>query len=680
MGKARSGFDLKELLNQRSKQQGETMQQEEQGTTEGMNVVMLNAYDLIPSEDNFYSVEDIEELKFSIALLGVLQPLLVIPEEKGYKIKAGHRRRMACIALAEEGMDKYKYVPCVIKEEDKSVLISDGITETKEEQKKVDTILERLSLIMANSFRDKSDWEKMEEALQQEALIEELRKTINVTGRTRTILREVTGGKIKEAQMGRYKAIKNNLCPELMEEFKENHINISVANEASGLSADYQRQALEMLRTNSALTLPDVKKLKESEEIGKQIPGQIEWPEPLPQKIGTEPTECEYREGHKCTLTPEQKGTPGDGSQCERSCCWECKYHSMCEQECNSSAGRDGTLPQFDARWFVQHWAKRFPTDLKAVMRICRKMQKNADRAKAVQKYISPYGARCQCCWEYDFSFHGFAGGMDFRIGRVKAHFKYGRFVEELIALINPWSAKFDDELVKEIEEAQETVESIQNESEPEAPERLKSEIPQICEEEQLPDENWNLGDLPQAKEKYIKSLARILVEKRGRLLAVNIVSGFLNDKRIQQNLEGLALETDRAIEMGSDVIACPCADIIEFSCGVEDLGVCSYARFGTQVRKSFEEWRARKDSEAAPVKPADSEPVTVADYEEIKEDRPYTMNMVMTEIMRWKDKRELSKPDGTKPSEVMYKKACMMYDAMLSLHASMGGEFDDIA
>ena len=68
------------------------------------------------------------------------------------------------------------------------------------------------------------------------------------------------------------------------------------------------------------------------------------------------------------------------------------------------------------------------------------------------------------------------------------------------------------------------------------------------------------------------------------------------------------------------------------------------------------------------------------ADYEEVQEDRPYTMDMVMTEIMRWKDRRESSKPGGTEPSEVMYKKACMMYDAMMALHASMGGEYDEIA
>ena len=117
---------------------------------------------------------------------------------------------------------------------------------------------------------------------------------------------------------------------------------------------------------------------------------------------------------------------------------------------------------------------------------------------------------------------------------------------------------------------------------------------------------------------------------------------------------------------------------IIEFSRGDEDLGTCSYTRFGTQVRKAFEEWKDRQNSET--VKPADPDPVIDAEYEEVQEDRPYTMDMVMTELMRWKDRRESSKPGGSEPSEVMYKKACMMYDAMMALHASMGGEYDEIA
>lgn len=171
------------------------------------------------------------------------------------------------------------------------------------------------------------------------------------------------------------------------------------------------------------------------------------------QICNTDPSSCPNRDGYNCTLTPDQKNTPGDGNQCERSCCWECKYHGMCEPECDSSAGRDGERPEFDAAWFVRKWVERFPNDLKVVMRICREQLSNADRAKAVQKYISPYGARCQCCWEYDFSFHGFAGGVDFRIGRVQIHLKYGRFVTELLALYDPSSPEYDEEPVKEVPE-----------------------------------------------------------------------------------------------------------------------------------------------------------------------------------------------------------------------------------
>lgn len=221
----------------------------------------------------------------------------------------------------------------------------------------------------------------------------------------------------------------------------------------------------------------------------------------------------------------------------------------------------------------------------------------------------------------------------------------------------------------------------------PEEPEQVEPEPdtleikPEILHvyEDQAPDESWKFGNLPQAKEKYIKSLARILVEKKGKRLRYSILQGDLSDETIKWRLEDLADETDRAIEIGDDVIAYSCAEIIEFSRGDEDLGICSYVRFGTQVRKAFEEWKDRQDSEAASVKPADSYPVIDADYEEVQEDRPYTMDMVMVELLRWKDRRESSKPGGSEPSEVMYKKACMMYDAMMALHASMGGEIDEI-
>ena len=72
----------------------------------------LSVFDLVPSEDNFYSMNDIEELKSKIELAGkVLQNFIVVPLGGGkYKVISGHRRRAACISLVEEGKPEFEFV------------------------------------------------------------------------------------------------------------------------------------------------------------------------------------------------------------------------------------------------------------------------------------------------------------------------------------------------------------------------------------------------------------------------------------------------------------------------------------------------------------------------------------------------------------------------------------------
>ena len=61
----------------------------------------IDVDDLVPSEDNFYSMSAIEELAGLIELSGgVKQPGLVTPLGGGkYRVIAGHRRRLASIRL-----------------------------------------------------------------------------------------------------------------------------------------------------------------------------------------------------------------------------------------------------------------------------------------------------------------------------------------------------------------------------------------------------------------------------------------------------------------------------------------------------------------------------------------------------------------------------------------------------
>ena len=329
MAGAAKKFNLTELLNQRSKETAEAAPQEQKTTEiatpeDGVSST-ADIYDLIPSKGNFYSVEDVQDLKQSIELLGVLQPLLVTEEEENGKrrIIAGHRRRLAVMQLVDEGKDRFRRVPILIKP-------------------KKNAILDRLALIMANRFREKTDWERMTEALETEKLVLELKDSMNIPGRTRDLLAEII--ETSPAQIGRYKAIYNNLIPELMAEFKANRIVVSVIYEASGLPEDYQKQAAEIFRENEVLTLADIKQLKKNYEASQQIPGQMDI-----NQLQEQPEEPQTQESTADDETDDQQeetATEGAGEATEQqpeyvapqpesmtSLCYSCTHYEECHDK-----------------------------------------------------------------------------------------------------------------------------------------------------------------------------------------------------------------------------------------------------------------------------------------------------------------------------------------------------------
>lgn len=332
MAGAAKKFNLTELLNQRSKEAGE-QQKTEQQQAAGAEVVTseegvsstADIYDLIPSKGNFYSVEDVQDLKQSIELLGVLQPLLVTDEEEDGKrrIIAGHRRRLAVMQLVDEGKERFRRVPILIKP-------------------KKNAIIDRLALIMANRFREKTDWERMTEALETEKLVLELKDSMNIPGRTRDLLAEII--ETSPAQLGRYKAIYNNIIAELMAEFKANRIVVSVIYEASGLPEDYQKQAAEIFRENEVLTLADIKQLKKNYEATQQIPGQMDI-----NQLQEQPEEQQAQENtadDETDAQQEETATEGAGEATEQqteyvapqpesmtSLCYSCTHYEECHDK-----------------------------------------------------------------------------------------------------------------------------------------------------------------------------------------------------------------------------------------------------------------------------------------------------------------------------------------------------------
>ena len=181
---------------------------------------------------------------------------------------SGHCRTMCCRMLVEEGHEEFRKINCKYT---KVNLNTEKFPEDKDG--KVEQLINKLGIIQANRFREKSDWEKMQEALITEEVIKELRDLVDLQGTTRSMVQATLG--TSGTQLERYHAIQKKLSQEFMQEFQNGNINISVARELTDLDEKHQDEALGLYRKNETITLPEVKTLKEKQEVGRQIPGQL---------------------------------------------------------------------------------------------------------------------------------------------------------------------------------------------------------------------------------------------------------------------------------------------------------------------------------------------------------------------------------------------------------------------
>lgn len=268
----------------------------------------ISVFDLVPSEDNFYSMREIEELKAAIEIAGkVLQNLVVVPLDSGkYKVIAGHRRRLASIALVEEGKPQYEFVPCDI--------------EPNEEAAEDQEVRDGLMLIVTNSQREKTAWDKIEEVRYLREVLEKARTKPRFVAVLQQIVAQAFGGAevqadgtrdfiakvlhTSPAQIGRYDAIIRNLCPAFKAELQAERINVSTAYELSGLTAEEQQAALAEYQQTGEISIKDARERKNQPAAGRE---EQETPPPARQ-AAAQPPEAQ---GHEEAYQPTEKATQG---------------------------------------------------------------------------------------------------------------------------------------------------------------------------------------------------------------------------------------------------------------------------------------------------------------------------------------------------------------------------------
>lgn len=461
-------FDLKGMLSERSSQE---MTIPEQKT------VYRNPEDLIPSKDNFYSTEDTEKLKQSIKALGILQPLLIEERDGKDYILAGHSRRKCCLELIEEGMDRFRKIPCVYKPK---IELSTASEE--------DEIIRKIIIIQSNTYREKTDWEKMTEALQMEELVKELREKTDLEGKTREIVSDLIG--VSSTQIGRYHSISNNLSERLADAFRQNKLNISTAAELAGLNEKYQTKACELLENAGQLTLNDAKLLKAQQEQEKDIPGQLTIDQALhphkPEEVNAViPVNVQIdrfygslrknietyvrksdlnmttymlsalygtvrvRNGHLNYQGSKEGIIFNTGSDQEELMNWTDFSKKLIEkygkkQKPVKMAAVDEP-EELTIKEAITTFRDKFPEKFSCMMRAIRPAKNNHESAAMAQKTLAPCGFSAASGNGTEYEFRNMSAGAKFKCKGRTLNTSYRYLVEQARFMYDPFSPEFDD-------------------------------------------------------------------------------------------------------------------------------------------------------------------------------------------------------------------------------------------
>ena len=299
------GFDIMSL------QKGRGPVQARSKADEGRAVLKyIDVEDLVPSEDNFYSMSAIDELAGLIELSGgVKQPGLVVPLGGGkYKLLSGHRRRLASLQLVKQGKEAYRKMPCMVE---------DAGREQGPEADELRAIDEAILLITTNGQREKTDWDKVQEATRLRALLERKRQFEKIPGETRKLIAEQLG--TTPAQVGRYDSIEKHLIPAFKTWLEEGKIGISVAYELSTLSADVQEKAAaECWGKRGPVTLEDVRKWKPVERESEGAAEDVPPPPPPPAEKEAEPEPPAVENAGKIVDFPAPHAPAPDSAEQEK--------------------------------------------------------------------------------------------------------------------------------------------------------------------------------------------------------------------------------------------------------------------------------------------------------------------------------------------------------------------------
>lgn len=239
-------FGFNDILNMKSRAAGVNAVNE-------YTEIWLSPHGVKPSESNFYSQENIEELADSFLAVGQQQPTVLGRVNGEYRIVSGHRRNLANIMNLERGYEEFSKVRYLYKDMTEAML--------------------DLSLLIGNAYnRELTPWEKTQQAQRlKEALLRAKKEDgLEITGKLRDVIAELMNE--SPTNIARMDSINNNAAPEIKEEFAKGNIGVTTAYEAAKLPPDEQKEIAEKAAAGESIRAKEIaakvaeKKAEESYE------------------------------------------------------------------------------------------------------------------------------------------------------------------------------------------------------------------------------------------------------------------------------------------------------------------------------------------------------------------------------------------------------------------------------
>lgn len=275
----------------------------------------ISINDIYRNQLNQYSLDDVDSLARAILVAGRLYHNLVVvydPAEQGdYRLVSGERRLLALHKLVDAGHPEYKTVTCQV------------IPKGSEAE-------ERLAVILANTQRNKTAADRVQEYENLKQALEEMRAAgVDFYGRDlkEGKLRDHMAAIMDEADgtLAAMEKISNSLNPELRKLMEDGKLNFTTATAAAALSTEAQAQ---LVQQNAA---QDEDKPITKKDVAQACATSAR--EHLRSEYAARPCECDN--SHTCSNADNLITFYRDGatSGCAGCCAW-CTERKNCEKCC----------------------------------------------------------------------------------------------------------------------------------------------------------------------------------------------------------------------------------------------------------------------------------------------------------------------------------------------------------